>query len=194
MSKEKINVLFLMKLLNALDLLGVALVLLVAIGVQVAFNELPCPLCLLQRLGLIAIGFGFLLNIYFDIRPAHYALSLLAAVFTGLVAFRQMLLHIVPGSGSYGDAILGLHLYTWVFVLSILAVIYISILLSWSAQYKMSAIHKDELYKFKNAKIKFFCHLAFAIFFFATLENVVSTLYECGLRECTDNPVSYILA
>lgn len=180
------------KILNAIDLFGIALILLVAIVLQVALNELPCPLCLLQRLGLIAMGFGFLLNIYYYVRPSHYALSLLASVFTGMVAFRQMLLHIAPGDPGYGSAIFGLHMYTWVFIMSVIAIIYISIVMSWPRQYLPSIGHQDDLYKMKNPWMKRFCHLAFALFFIAALENVVSTFYECGFHECPDNPTTYV--
>lgn len=183
-----------MRLLNALDLIGISLVLLLAIVFQVGLSELPCPLCLLQRLGLIAMGFGFLLNIYYYMRPSHYALSLLASVFTGLVAFRQMLLHITPGDPGYGMPIFGLHMYTWVFIMSIIAIVYISIVMSWSAQYLPSVGHKNEYYEMKTPWGRRLCFLAFAIFFIATLENVVSTFYECGLHECPDNPINYILA
>jgi disulfide bond formation protein DsbB len=36
--------------LNALGLYAVALVLLIAFAAQLLLNELPCPLCLLQRI------------------------------------------------------------------------------------------------------------------------------------------------
>ncbi len=60
------------KTLNAIDALGLAFLLLVAFILQIGYHELPCPLCLLQRLGVLAIAFGFLLNVQFKIRPAHY--------------------------------------------------------------------------------------------------------------------------
>src|SRR5215471_6262490 len=44
--------------LNALGLYAIALVLVVAFGAQIILHELPCPLCLLQRIqfALLAIG------------------------------------------------------------------------------------------------------------------------------------------
>ena len=50
-------------------------------------------------------------------QPLHYGLSILAALFGVVVAGRQVLLHIVPGSGAYGSALFGLHLYTWSLIL-----------------------------------------------------------------------------
>ena len=54
--------------LNALGLLAVSLVLATALFLQVTVGELPCPLCLLQRVGFVAAGFGLLLNVRFGSR------------------------------------------------------------------------------------------------------------------------------
>lgn len=51
----------LIKALSAIELMGIAITIIAAFYFQFAMDELPCPLCLLQRLGLLAIGFGFYL-------------------------------------------------------------------------------------------------------------------------------------
>src|SRR5262245_44049143 len=107
----------LVRLGNAIGPAGIAIVLLVAFGMPFALNELPCPLCILQRAALVLCGFGFLLNLRFGVQPLHYGLSILAALFGAVVAGRQVLLHIVPGTGAYGSALFGLHLYTWSLIL-----------------------------------------------------------------------------
>lgn len=66
--------------LNALSLYAVALVLAAAFAAQLVLHELPCPLCLLQRILFATLAIGPILNIRFGPRPSHYALSLLAAV------------------------------------------------------------------------------------------------------------------
>ena len=55
-NQSKINF---FKILNALDVIGIIIILIVAFGFQFYLKELPCPLCLLQRVGLIAMAFGF---------------------------------------------------------------------------------------------------------------------------------------
>lgn len=67
-------------ILNAVALYGVALVLAAAFAAQLVLGELPCPLCLLQRVQFAMLAVGPILNIRFGPRPSHYALSLLAAV------------------------------------------------------------------------------------------------------------------
>lgn len=189
MQRSKIN--NFVKCLNAIEILAIILVIIMAFSFQFILGELPCPLCLLQRLGLLGIAFGFLLNIRYHVRPAHYSLSLLSAVLTSFVAMRQIALHINDPHG-YGSAVLGLHMYTWVFVLCIIAIIYIAIVLGLSSQYEIKA-NKDEIVEAKAKKIKIFTHIVFALFVFIIAANLISTFAECGLSECSDNPVVYTL-
>jgi disulfide bond formation protein DsbB len=98
--------------LNALSLYAVALVLAAAYAAQFILHELPCPLCLLQRILFAALAVGPILNIRFGPRPSHYAMSLLAAVAGALASTRQVLLHIMPGDAGYGSALLGYHYYS----------------------------------------------------------------------------------
>ena len=72
--------------LNALSLYAVALVLAAAFAAQFILHELPCPLCLLQRILFAALAVGPILNIRFGPRPSHYAMSLLAAVAGAIVS------------------------------------------------------------------------------------------------------------
>jgi disulfide bond formation protein DsbB len=180
------------KVLNIIDLIGITLVVATAFIFQFLMNEIPCPLCLLQRIGILAIGFGFLLNIHYEIRPVHYALSLLAAVLTAFVALRQVTLHIIPNDRGYGSELFGFHMYTWVFMLCILVIIYLSILLSIPRQYHL---HKDSerVSEVKNPIIKKLGHIVFMIYIFIIGSNIISTLTECGFQECPDNPISYKL-
>ena len=92
--------------LNAVSLYAVALVLAAAFAAQLMLDELPCPLCLLQRLQFAVLAIGPILNVRFGPRPSHYALSLLAAVAGAAFSTRQVLLHIMPGDAGYGTALL----------------------------------------------------------------------------------------
>ena len=109
--------------LNLLGLLGITAVQLAAYAFQFAQGELPCPLCLLQRVAFAMVAFGFLLNVTHGSQPAHYGIILLSALFGASVSGRQILLHIVPGSGAYGSAILDLHFYTWAFLLFVATIL-----------------------------------------------------------------------
>lgn len=172
------------KILNAIDALGLAFLLLVAFILQIGFHELPCPLCLLQRLGVLAIAFGFLLNVQFKIRPAHYALSLLSAILTAAISVRQIFLHVIPGDVGYGVPLFGIHLYTWLFLLCVSVIIYISIIFSIAPQYEYDIPHKTK-------GMRFLTHATFVLVFLLAIFNGISTYLECGLKACPDNPIKY---
>lgn len=170
--------------LNGLEVLGILFILFLAFAVQFLFNELPCPLCSLQRIGFVGIALGLLFNLRFGIRPAHYSLTLLSALFTALVALRQIALHVLPGTDAYGAAIFGLHFYTWSFIAAILVLIYTSIVMGFGVSHKSPHLAK-----------KSWVWLSHALFLAAMVliaANVVSTYYVCGFNECPENPVHYL--
>ena len=67
-------------ILNILALYAISGVLIAAFAMQFALGELPCPLCMLQRVFFCAMAIGPVLNLRFGPRPSHYALSMLAAM------------------------------------------------------------------------------------------------------------------
>lgn len=104
--------------------LAVCGVLLGAFGAQFIGGELPCPLCILQRMAMIlcAAGPAWLLatSLRREVDASDYArcygASALAAVLGACMSGRQVLLHIAPGDPGYGEPVLGMHLYTWALV------------------------------------------------------------------------------
>src|SRR3954467_7642566 len=122
--------------LNALSLYGVALVLAAAYAAQFMLQELPCPLCLLQRILFAALAVGPILNIRFGPRPSHYAMSLLAAAAGAAFSTRQILLHILPGDAGYGSALLGLHYYSWALVGFAAAIVLLAGMLLFDRQFE----------------------------------------------------------
>ena len=171
-------------LCNSIEVAGVAVVLLIAFCLQVVLDELPCPLCLLQRIGFFLIATGFLMNLRFGLHPSHYAMVILGCVYTCLVALRQIALHIVPGTGSYGFPIFGLHLYTWSFIGSVIILVITTFLMSVDRQYLVPIKKKNSLYTVTNA--------LFAILILLLIMNIIGVLYECGLSQCPDNPTKYL--
>lgn len=97
------------------------LVLVAAFGAQFVNGELPCPLCVLQRVALMLCALGplYLLIGQRDgevaVRDVATAggIGILAGLLGVAASTRQVLLHILPNDPGYGTPILGLHLYTW---------------------------------------------------------------------------------
>jgi disulfide bond formation protein DsbB len=171
-------------LLNALGLFGIALILAVAFAFQLAWHELPCPLCLLQRVMFVALAVGPILNIRYGPKPAHYAMGLLAALVGFTVSSRQVMLHILPGDAGYGSAILGLHFYTWGAVIFVAAIALIAIMLLFERQFEIMPV---------TSPPPVFAIVAVWAIIALTAANGVSTFLECGLTWCADNPLRYEL-
>ncbi len=192
MKQKSINTVF--KFISGIEIIGICIIILIALYFQLVLNELPCPLCLLQRLGLLGVAFGFLLNTHYHVRPSHYALSLISAVVTSFVSLRQIALHVTDPVG-YGSSFLGFHMYTWVFILCCVIILYIAIVMSFPRQYM---IYKDKariekISEARGKKTRLFTRCAFILFLVIIILNMFSTFSECGLTECPDNPTSYKL-
>ncbi len=185
------------RILNALGLLGLCMVLIVAFVDQIVLGDLPCPLCILQRVGFVGATFGLALNVKFGPRPSHYAVVILSAFFGALVSTRQTLLHIAPGTGTYGDAIMGLHFYTWALVVYVAIILGCAVMLLFDRQFfglaepghgqsqSQGGLSRSGAATFGLAMVALAALLA--------LGNGVSTVLECAAGLCPDNPVAYQL-
>lgn len=141
-------------------------------------HELPCPLCILQRLGMIGVAVGNLMNLKFGIHPRHYGISLFSAIFGASVSLRQIALHICPGSPIFGIPVWGYNLYTWAFLAFAVSILALSIMLLLYSNHHES----------NPLPMNWFDHLAMAVVFILTLSNFVTTFMECGLGPCQDVP------
>ena len=175
--------------LNSIGLLVVCGVLAGAYAFQFTLNELPCPLCLLQRVAFVAVGYGLALNLIYGAKPHHYGIMLIAALYGGSVSIRQILLHIVPGTGSYGSPVLGLHYYTWAGIAFFLVILGTAAMLLFEGQYK-ALKDQPSHERFGGQKLAKF---AFFLLLFLAVVSVVSTFLECGPGVCDDPPTDYKL-
>jgi disulfide bond formation protein DsbB len=172
--------------LNALGLYAIAFVLAAAFAAQFLLHELPCPLCLLQRIQFAILAIGPILNIRHGPRPSHYAVSLLTAIAGAAFATRQVLLHIMPGDPGYGSALFGYHYYTWALIGFCVAIVAIAAMLLFDRQFKAH----DTM---PSIEAGAFAKIAIWLVIALTAANVLSTLVECGFGACPDNPVDYEL-
>lgn len=124
------------------------------------------------------------MNVAHGSQPAHYGIILLSALFGASVSGRQILLHIVPGSGAYGSAIFELHFYTWAFLLFVATILATATLL---------LVHVTEVGAPRSTPPAPWLSLVVIAAIVVTAANAVTTFIECGPIECPDNPVSYWL-
>ena len=173
------------RLLNALGLIAVDTLLVIAFVDQLWFRDLPCPICILQRAGFVAAGFGIALNLLFGPRPSHYGMTIVGAAVGAAIAMRQILLHIVPDSGSYGNAVFGMHLYSWAFIGFVLMIIGSAVLLLDDRQFARSEPWSNRLDVLPLTALVTFIVLA--------VGNIFSTLLLCGAGFCPEAPACYLI-
>ena len=173
--------------LNAIGLLCLSGVLAYALWSQFIDEELPCPLCLLQRLGFVGVMAGLLLNLVFGPRPAHYGLASLSAVFGMAAALRQTALHVIPGSGTYGPPLFGLHFYVWAFILFGVILVGLIVMFSCNAQYS----EEEHYLSFSRQNALGKCTLIACVG--VVVLNLLSTFAQCGPFVCPDDPAGYWL-
>lgn len=173
--------------LNALGLYAIAAMLAAAFAAQLLLHELPCPLCLLQRLQFAVLAIGPILNVRYGPRPSHYAIALLSAAAGAAFATRQVLLHIMPGDAGYGTALFGYHYYTWALIGFAVVIVLLSSMLLFDKQFdRLDAATKP-------VAVPHWAAAAVWLVIALTAANVLSTLLECGFTACADNPVVYEL-
>jgi disulfide bond formation protein DsbB len=102
-------------------MLTIAAILTTAIALQYYGGEIPCPLCLLQRVAMFGVCYGVILHFRDGYSARNDGFSLLFALFLMIVSVRQTLLDIYPRPGhSYiGSAVLGLHMPVWSVIIAV---------------------------------------------------------------------------
>lgn len=173
-----------MQVLNAVAAFVLYGVVAGAFFIQFADDELPCPLCLLIRLGMIGTAFGLSLNALWRPRPLHYGIAILGAVLGAAISLRQVALHVVPGTGSYGGSVLGFHLYTWAFIVFCTILLAIGAVLCFQRQFDEPTGPAPALARFAG-KAAVVAGLALCV------ANVFAVAAECDVRACPDNPTRY---
>lgn len=159
-----------------------------ALGVQWT-GDLPCPLCLLERLAMFAVIIGLAMNLRSGLRPLHYGLSMAGALAGAAIAGRQVLLHINdPAGGGYGGTVLGMHLYTWALVVFVCFLAGTAVLLMIPGGLPAETERPDSGTTWNGNRLaRTACYLALAICGI----NAILAFMECGFGQCPDNPTGY---
>lgn len=176
-----------MQVMNAVAALVLYSVVAGAFGIQFIDGEIPCPLCLLIRLGMLGAAFGLTLNAFWRPRPLHYGIAILGATLGAAISLRQVALHVVPGTGSYGSAVLGFHLYTWAFIVFSVLIVAIGAVVCFQRQFDDEDGEPPALARFAG---RFVVIVGLVL----CLANVIAVTAECGVSGCPDNPTDYLLS
>jgi disulfide bond formation protein DsbB len=176
----------LLALLNYVYLLLVMFViagiLTAAMTMQYARGELPCPLCLLERVALFGVCFGIMQNFRHGFSYQNTGYSLLFAIFLLIVSVRQTLLDIYPRPGHeyIGSAIFGVHMPVWSIIIALMILIAYAI--------KLAVLGGDEYLNEARVEdyplVRKLADALSAYVILLCLINLVSVVLQCGLGEC----------
>ena len=163
-------------------MLGVAAILTAAMALQYGNGELPCPLCLLERVALFGVCFGIMRNFRHGFAYRNTGLSLLWTIFLLVVSVRQSLLDIYPrpGHAYIGSPIFGIHMPVWSIIIALALLVAYAI--------KVTLVGSDAF--MRTADIATFPTLkriadAVSLYVIAILTiNAVSVVVQCGFGEC----------
>ncbi|QBP77824.1 hypothetical protein E2K99_23835 [Herbaspirillum huttiense] len=152
------------------------------------------PLRQLQYTGIILTGIGFLRNLRFGIKSAHYGVALMGALLTGLMALRQISLEALAGQTPTGPLLQGMHFHTWMALFSLTAILTIAALLGVkSAEYPatllllQSAEKENEPRRIPWGRIG-----AGTIFVLLAGAHLVASMGDCGRLVCDEGLIDLL--
>lgn len=174
--------------------IGYTFVILAAIATQFIGSELPCPLCVLQRMAMMLIGIGAIWVVgqarKGTLTVAGYArsygLMIIGAMLGATMSTRQIELHILPGDPGYGEAVFGLHLYTWALITFLVVILYCAVMLMFfKSTFPVAPSGKLALWTSR---------ILVALFIAIIIANVVLVFAEEGFSwYLPDDPTGYKL-
>jgi len=164
-----------------LMMLVIAAILTTAMVLQYGWGELPCPLCLLQRVALFGVCFGIIQTFRLGDSGRNSGLSLLFAIFLLVVSMRQSLLDIYPrpGHAYIGSAVFGIHMPVWCVLIALALLIAYSLKLALLDGRDARAIPLAEFPALSHA-----AKAAGACVIVLCAINLVSVVVQCGFDAC----------
>ena len=164
-----------------LMMLVIAAILTAAMVMQYVWGELPCPLCLLQRVALFGVCFGIIATFRFGNSGRNSGLSLMFAIFLLVVSVRQSLLDIYPrpGHAYIGSAVFGIHMPVWCVLIALALLIAYAVKLAVLDGADARAIPLSEFPALARA-----AQIAGVFVIVLCAINLVSVIVQCGFDAC----------
>ncbi len=160
-------------------LAGLAAILTTAMVLQYAGGEIPCPLCLLQRVAMFGICFGAIRHFRRGYDARNIGIGLIWALYLLVISVRQVLLNIVarPGHAYPGSAVFGLHMPVWSVLIAFAVALAFAATLAVVDDARQDAAPPAPVL----ARIG---DLAGLYILALCLANLVSVVVQCGLGAC----------
>ena len=173
---DRLNDVFLL-----LTLALVSIVLTVSLVLQFYFKEMPCPLCLLQRLAFFGIAFGLILALRLEHKMRYIGYSMLFAFYLVVVGARQSLINIIarPHHTWIGGTIFGLHLPVWSVIIGMFFLLLFILYFIFMPQRLMVVKHDTFTNRVSNVLSEFIILLG--------IISLVAVIVQCGASICHTN-------
>ncbi len=160
----------------------IAAIIIAAMAYQYLNGEIPCPLCLLQRLALFGVCFGIIMNFRVGYSDRNAGWSVLFTLFLLVVSVRQTLINIYPREGHayVGSAVFGIHMPVWCVLIATAILIAFGLKLTILGGDGQFAGRKPQgvLGKFATAG------MALVLVLVLCTINFASVVVQCGLDSC----------
>lgn len=155
-----------------------AAILTAAMTMQYAFGEIPCPLCLLQRVAMFGCCFGIIMQLRSSGSERGTGIAMIFAMLLLVISVRQTLLDLFPRLGHeyVGSAVLGIHLPVWSVLIAA------ALLLGFAARLAMFGGNREGDADFHPLRL---LGRALAIYVAVLCAiNFASVVVQCGLDQC----------
>ncbi len=163
-------------------MVGLGAILTTAMVLQYGFGELPCPLCLLQRVAMLGVVVALLMQFRTGFSYQNTGIAMLFALMLLVVAERQTLLDIYPRPGHeyVGTAILGLHMPVWGIVIGLGLLLAFILRLAVLGGPRQAAAFPAETFPL----LRRLGLIVGALVTVIALVNFGSVAVQCGIGEC----------
>jgi len=160
-------------------MLAVVVILSIAMYMQYFLNEIPCPLCLLQRVAFLGIGYGAMMHFRGSPYIRAIGFALIFIFFLEIISLRQSLLDIYPRPGHQwvGSTVFGIHMPVWSFLISLIILLFIALDMIIVEQHTRISITKYFL-------LNKFANILTMLLIILCLINFISVILQCGLYNC----------
>jgi disulfide bond formation protein DsbB len=150
-----------------------------AMVMQYAFADIPCPLCLLQRVTMFGCCFGLLHQLRTYKSERGGGIALLFALLLLVIAVRQTLLDLFPrpGHAYIGSAVFGVHMEVWSVVTGVALLLAMALRLTLFGGPHIPPQTEQPPLARSVRLLEFYVVLICVI-------NVASVVLQCGFGEC----------
>jgi disulfide bond formation protein DsbB len=150
-----------------------------AMVMQYALDEIPCPLCLLQRVAMFGCAFGLIVQLRAGNSERGTGIALIFSVLLLVISVRQTLLDIYPRPGHdyIGTAVLGLHLPVWSVIIAVALLLGLAVRLALFSGAQNATTATRTLPRIIVQPLTIYIAVICAI-------NFLSVIAQCGIGQC----------